>query len=553
MLQSLQIENFTIIQSLELDFQGGMTVITGETGAGKSIILDALQLALGHRADAHCVGQYANQCQVTATFAIHNIPLAKAWLAAQQLTTEDECILRRVISSDGRSKAYINGQIMPLQPLRELSHLLIAIHGQHQHQLLAKPEIQRELLDKFAAHPELLTKVAQAAADIRATEQQLAQVSTHLPEHAAKVQLLEFQVQELNELALSAEEFQELDAQHQQLAHSEQLLKGTQQALNYLQAEEPAVLSLLNHTHHELSTLEHLIPNFNSALELINNALINAQEAYDEVHRIQQSIAIDPEKLQSIETRLSKIYSIARKHKVKAERLPELHQDLLKQLDQIVHADEHCTRLQKQLTAQQKIYEEHALKLNQSRQKAAQNLAYQIRAKIRGLAMPKGEFAIQLTPNSVPYSNHGVDHITFEVSANPGQPLQALNKVASGGELSRISLALQVVTAHHNITPTLIFDEVDVGIGGGTAEIVGQLLQQLTQTYQVFCITHLPQVAAQGHQHLKVEKILHEQHTQTTIKPLNKEEKIQEIARMLGGVKITAQTLAHAREMTREA
>jgi DNA repair protein RecN (Recombination protein N) len=551
MLHHLHIQNFTIIDELELEFKTGMTVLTGETGAGKSILIDALLLALGDRADSSVIRTGNERCSISADFDIQQLPAAQQWLNEHELSSDDACVLRRVINNDGRSKGFINGQTVPLQQLRELGNLLINIHGQHEHQTLLKPDKQRALLDAYAGNSIPCKKVQELYNQWRKTQDELETLQTQNTQRAAHVELLTYQVQELDKLALQADELTQLDTEQRQLANVDHLLENAHNAIALLaDNEEHNVLTSLNHISQQLITIQNIDSSLANAAELINNVIIQVEEAGNDLRHYLDRVELNPERLQWVEQRLTAIYDIARKHKVDAKNLYDWHQQMRSELDQLENHDAHLLRLQQTITELATAYQKAAAELTKSRQQAAKRLCPLIEKSMQQLGMPHGHFTIQF--EKIPdnqFSAYGQEKIEFQVSTNPGLPLQPLAKTASGGELSRISLAIHVLTAQKDATPTLIFDEVDTGIGGGTAEIVGGLLRQLANTAQVLCVTHLPQVAAQGQQHLQVGKIINKTHTKTEVRTLDKKSKIQEIARMLGGVKITDQTLAHAKEM----
>ncbi len=552
MLQQLSIQYFTIIDTLDLEFKPGMTVLTGETGAGKSILIDALLLALGGRGDSNAIRQGHERCTIAAGFNIQNLPNVKEWLAEHELTnSEDECLLRRIINNDGRSRAFINGQAIPLQQLRELGGLLVSIHGQHEHQTLLKPEKQRFLLDAYAGHAPLAKKVHTLYNDWRNTQAELANLQAQNEQRQARQELLAYQTQELAQLDLQIDELKALDVEQRQLANADRLLTNCQQLLNVLaEQDEGNVLRLLTAAQTQLNALQTLTPSLKAAAELLNNADIQINEAVNELRHYFSQLELNPERLTWVETRLSDIYELARKHHIPPDELISLQIRLQHELQQLENSDTAITQLQNKITQLEKEYLSAAEKLSASRKKAAKQLMPHIENSMQQLNMPGGRFCVHFTPNTDQQpASYGLEKIEFLVSTNPGQTLQPLVKIVSGGELSRISLAIQVLTAQTDSTPTLIFDEVDVGIGGGTAEIVGRLLRQLADKTQVLCVTHLPQVAAQSQQHLQISKATENAITQTYVQDLNNNAKIQEIARMLGGVKITRQTLAHAKEM----
>lgn len=551
MLKFLNIQNFTIINELELEFETGMTVLTGETGAGKSILIDALLLALGGRAESSIIKHGEERCSITASFFIDKLSTIQQWLIEHELSQDKECILRRTINHDGRSRAFINGQTVPVQLLRELGSLLINIHGQHENQTLIKPDKQRMLLDGYGNLIPLVKKTQQLFNDWQKTQDALQQLQTQNKQNQERYDLLKYQVQELDKLALQTNELEQLDKEQRQLANAGSLLESGQKTMSLLsENSETNIIRLLNTAHQQILHLQRVDTKFTEIAELINNALINAEEANNELERYFDKMELNPERLEWVEQRLSTIHEFARKHRINPNELIALQQQLTQELDQIENSDTHLEKLQKKAEQITQDYLKAAEELSKKRLQTAKKLAPLVTAKIHELGMPGGRFHIEISrnPNNV-YSSYGLEKIEFQVSANPGQPLQSLAKVASGGELSRMSLAIQVLTAQNETTPTLIFDEVDVGIGGGTAEIVGRLLRSLAQHSQILCVTHLPQVAAQGHHHIQVDKTTSDKTTKTQITFLNKDLKIQEIARMLGGLKITEQTLAHAREM----
>ena len=551
MLTHIHLQNFAIVEQLELDLPAGMTALTGETGAGKSIILDALQLALGERGTTSVIRHGAERTDITAIFDITRLPSAQLWLQNNDFTYENhECYLRRVLSIDGRSRHFINGQTCTQQQLRELGELLLTIHGQHEHQNLLKREQQRETLDRYAQHRNLVNAVKTTYFQWHDTQQKLEQLQK-ISSNPAKLELLQYQVTELQALALTVNELAALETEQKKLAHADQLINTLSHAMNLLEDEEQvSITKNLNIAIRDVQHLINIAPQLQSSANLLESALIQIQEASSELNHYHDHIEINPERLYYVEQRLEQIHAAARKHHVEPEQLIEVQARLETELEQLKHSDEHQEKLQQLLTQVQQDYDQAAKKLHASREKIAKKLSKLVSENMQQLGMQGGQFNIQLETNSTTTpAPYGTERIEFYVSANPGQPLQPLNKVASGGELSRISLALQMITAEQEDTPTLIFDEVDVGIGGTTAAIVGQLLRQLSAKVQVLCITHLPQVAAQATHHLQVKKLVENKQTIASIVPLLQEARIEEIARMLGGIKITEQTLKHAKEM----
>jgi len=550
MLQHVHIKNFTIIDEVSLDHHSGFTVITGETGAGKSIIIDAIELALGQRATTDIIRDGCDKTDISISFDIRELTDAKQWLDEHDIDADDECIIRRTINTEGRSKSYINGIPVTLQTIKELGALLINIHGQHEFQTLLNADQQRKLLDHFAQHAPLLTQIESIYYDWRNTQQKLEKLKHNVEDIAARKDYLNYQIKELVELSLLENEIEQLETEHKQLANAEAILKNCHSALSLLSEDENQnIESLLNHSTHELSVIEDSAPQLINVIELLNNANIQLEEAAKSLRHFLNHIEINPDRLQTVEERLRIIYDLARKHQVAPNELIPLQLDMEKELATLESDNATVEMLDQQLQSLEKAYFQAAKQLTTSRQKAAKKFGEQVTKQMQQLGMPHGQFEILLEPiaSDMPHV-YGMDKLTFLVSTNPKLPLRPLTKVASGGELSRISLAIQVVTAQHQIMPILIFDEVDVGIGGAVAEIVGNLLRQLGEQTQIFCITHLAQVAAKGHQHLKVEKTTAAP-IKITVSHLQNDDRLQEIARMTGGLNITQQTLAHAKEM----
>jgi len=555
MLTHIAISNLITIHELLLEFSSGTTVMTGETGTGKSILIDAIELALGARAHESIVRPGQEKADISLSFDLSTLPLALAWLKNYDLDQgTHECIIRRTVDKNGRSRSYVNGMPTTLQPLRELSELLIDIHGQHEHQSLLKPEKQREMLDDFAGHLSLVDKVSALAHEWRHLNDEINTLRKLTEEKSARSDFLAFQSRELDELHITPDEFQSLDLEHKQLSHADELLQNMNVALNCLTENETHnALSCLNQALQALESLQHVDSKIAPWIDNIKSAIIHVSDTENELQRYLNGIDIDPERLAWVEERISTLFNLARKHKVSPNELYEFQQKLAAELHALENSDEHLNQLTQKLKTLEQHYQDTAKKLSQSRIKAAKKLTTDITATIHELALPHAEFLIAFEPNTVAdISPHGLEKILFQIKTNAGQPMQPLAKIASGGELSRMSLAIHIATAEQHIIPTLIFDEVDVGISGGTAEIVGKLLRRLGKTHQVLCVTHLPQVASLGHQHIRVEKRNEKNHTQTHVTFLSKDEKIGEIARMLGGVAITKKTIEHAREMVEE-
>ena len=550
MLIHLQIRNFALVETLELSFEQGMSVLSGETGAGKSILLGALGLTLGDRADSGVVRHGSDRAEIAATFATDALPSVSEWLQEHELDMDGECILRRTINAEGRSRAFINGQPAPLQMLRELGEQLVDIHGQHAHQSLLKREVQRQQLDGYAEHGPLLKQTATSFQQWQQLRHELDELQRLADERDSRLELLRYQVEELDALQLQADEIPALDEEHRKLANVTRLQEGAQSAAAQLyENDETALVSLLERMQRELQTLQELDPGLIPASELLEGAAIQAREAAGELRHYIDSLDSDPGRLNSVEQRLGVIHELARKHRVEAEQLPQLLDQLTEELEQLESAGSRLDGLQVEIDTTLAVYQKTADKLSKGRTKAAKKLSELISKNMQQLGMGEGRFEIVLSPIEAVASAYGQETVEFQVSANPGQPLRPLNKVASGGELSRISLAIQVITAGKGGIPTLIFDEIDVGVGGGVAEMVGRELRRLGSDRQVLCVTHQPQVAAQGHHHFYISKTTDKGNTRTTVEIIEDEQRVAEVARMSGGIDISEQTLSHAREM----
>ncbi|HDY99043.1 MAG TPA: DNA repair protein RecN [Pseudomonas sabulinigri] len=552
MLVHLAVNNYAIVDHLELELRGGMSVISGETGAGKSIMLDALALTLGGRADSGAVRPGTDKADILATFDVSEITEAREWLDQRDLQQEDhQVILRRVITAEGRSRGYINGAPCPQQDLRALGEMLIDIHSQHEHQSLLKTDTHRRLLDEFAGAGDLARQVHLAAQRCKQTEKTLKQVSQQGDEQAARQQLLAYQLDELENLGLQDGEQESLENEQRQLANADQIQHSCQQVINVCSENDAgSVLEALTVSLQRLDSVKAHNPHLREANDLLASAQIQIEEAVGELTRYLDHFEADPERQQYVEERMSAIFELARKHRTTPQELPALQQRLIDELEAQQQRGADAEQLQEELIAYQEHYKKLADKLSASRHKEALRLSKAVTKEIQQLGMPGGRVELQLSPlDAAGYSVTGQETVEFLVSANPGQPAKPLAKVASGGELSRISLGIQVITAQTSRVPTLVFDEVDVGIGGPTAEIVGQLLRQLGARGQVLTVTHLPQVAAQGHQHLFVSKQQTKHETRTCIDQLDEQARVQEVARMLGGIDLTDESLAHARKL----
>lgn len=547
MLSSLCIKNFTIVEELELDFNAGMSVFTGETGAGKSIMIDALILALGGRAEGTVIRPGAEACDIQACFTYFPDSIVAQWLVEHDLAIDNELFLRRVITREGRSKAYINGIVFPLQKVKELGVMLVHIHGQHEHQTLFSAATHRDQLDHFSQHTAIRQQLAAAYRNCQRLQAEQAALTANVQQDNT---VLQENFQEWQDLQPVAGEIEDLHQEHQLLHHAEDYALQTQNVLQLFQSEEGS--GIQHYLHLALQNLAKLpqdhakIQNIQSLLE---QARIVCDEAYDELERFGQTISIDPQRLQEIEKRMSALHHLARKWHLPVQQLHAHGQVLEQALQDQQNIEQRRAQLAAEYTAAQQTYHTLAMKIRASRIEKAKDLAAQITANIQQLGMPHGVIELTITPIET-MQEHGMDKVEYRVATNPGMPLDLLTKIASGGELSRISLAIQLIAAQQGSTPTLVFDEVDVGIGGNTAAIVGRLLRQLGQRLQVFCVTHQPQVAASAHQHFLVQKSSHQDQTFSKIIALTQcADKVEELARMLGGLTITPQTRLHAKEL----
>ena len=553
MLTQLTINNFAIVRQLEIELAKGMSVITGETGAGKSIAIDALGLCLGQRIETSMVREGQERAEICATFFIEPTNPAYQWLQEQELQDPDnpsDCILRRVISTDGRSKAFINSTPVSASQLKEIGQHLIHINGQHASQLLLKNDYQLQLVDTFAHHNDLLAQMREDYRVWKNLQTQVKNFQQKVAENEAKKQLLQYQVEELDEFALRPNEYLALEEDQRRLSNSEQLTQLSQSALQLLSENETVSIdSMLYRATQYIDELSELDPRYASVQTMLNDALIQVQEATSEVQHLASHIEQDPMLLQEIEQRLSQALQLARKHSVKPEELVEWHQKLKAELTALLDFSESEERLILEEKAAFEKMQHTAKQLHESRSQAAERLAQQVTDSIKGLAMENAEFFIEMNSDLTKVAANGADNIVFTLRSNLGQQAQPLAKVASGGELSRISLAIQVLTSDQSAIPTLIFDEVDVGISGKTASVVGKLLRQLGDKCQVLCVTHLPQVACHGHHQFNVEKFTVDDKTETKMTALSQEERVAALARLLGGSEITELALANAQEM----
>lgn len=548
MLTALTIRDLAIIDRLELDFGPGLTVITGETGAGKSILLDALSLCLGDRADGGMVRASRERAEVSAAFDLGDSAVALAWLRERELDDGSALVLRRTVSADGRSRGYVNGSPVPVGELRALGECLIDIHSQHEHQTLLRKDSHREVLDASADLAPLAQAVARAHRDWQTAARRLAELEKSGAEQAARLDFVRFQVEELDRLGLTEGELERIEQEYDRLAHIGTRREQAGQAAALLhEGEDGHAESLLHSALHTLHAVAGREPALKEVVELVDSALIQTQEAGRLLRHYLDGLELDPARLGELDQRLAAIHQLARKHRVTPEELLAHHQRLLAELTALEQAQD-LDGLRAEAEHLGAGYRQQAETLRAARQQAATRLQAQIETNLHVLGMAHARFAAAFTALDKP-APHGLDDIEFQISMNPGQPLKPLAKVASGGELSRLSLAIQVENAKHAQVPALVFDEVDVGIGGAVAEVVGRKLRELGDRAQVFCITHQPQVAALGHQHLRVEKRTDGIETATTVVTLGRSDRVQEIARMSGGLTVTTETLKHAEAM----
>ena len=550
MLTALYIRDFVIIHHLELTFEPGLCVLTGETGAGKSILVDALGLLLGDRAGGDFVRVGTAKAELSAHFAVASTSVAAQWLAARDLADPDTCLLRRVLFKDGRSRAFINGAPVPLSQLRELGEMLVDIHGQHEHQSLMRRDVQRQLLDACADNEAHLAQLLKHYQDWRRIHDQLAALDAQSQNRQARLELLRYQVAELDEARLEHDEGARLDAEQRRLANAERIRETCQAAALSLDDGEDALYTRLGRLLGSLKALGPLDTALQEAHDLLAEAQVPLREAAHTLYHYAEDLQADPARLQWLDARLCLIHELARKHRVASQDLPEHLAGLSQELATLTSPAYDRDALAREQDAAAAHYHTLALEIRTRRRQVAEGLSVRVTQAMQQLGMSSGHFAVVVDSleTTLPAPT-GLDRVEFQVTANPGQPLRPLSKVASGGELSRISLAIQMIGAQNLPIPTLVFDEVDSGIGGAIAEIVGRQLHGLGRYRQVLCVTHLPQVAAQADHHYRVNKQRGSNRTTTMIEALDPESRVREIARMLGGIRLTHQSIAHAREM----
>ncbi len=552
MLSHIYLKDFAIIEKLDLELKSGMTALTGETGAGKSILIDAIGLVLGDRADNGVVRYGADKAEIILSVELDDTPSAHQWLKDQDLVlddADDQCILRRVITSSGKSRAWINGTPCNLKLLRGLGEQLVDIHGQHEHQSLMKKNMQRSMLDEFAENQTLSARVASDYEEWKILYNKLEILSNQNSEHQAKLDLLRFQTQELDELQLTENEATQLDEEHSRLSNAGNLLEVSAHSVMQLyDDDEQSIYSRISDVLNRIEGSRRLDLALQEPVEMLLNVQIQIQEATDLLRRYQDSVGLDPERLDWVNQRLSSLHELSRKHQTTPVELFNKWQSLHAQLSELDSDEYDLDTLQNKLELSKSNYIKSATQLTSTRKTAAKQLSAGVTDAMQMLGMEGGQFTISVESHEN-FASHGMDSIDFLVSTNPGQPLKPLQKVASGGELSRISLAIQMIAAQRITLPALIFDEVDSGIGGGIAEVVGQQLRKLGTNRQVLCVTHLPQVASQAHNHYKVTKLKDKDTTSTVMLVLNESQRIEEVARMMGGLEITQTTLNLAEEM----
>ena len=552
MLQNISLRDFVIVDQLELDFSAGFTVLTGETGAGKSILLDALSLVLGERADSSQIREGCNRAEISALFRIdaEQVKHFSQWLDEQGFPVEDDgqsLLLKRTIESNGRSRAFVNGSVATLAQLREAGDQLVDIHGQHAHQLLLKGGAQRELLDRHAGLLSLSAEVAQIFKSLQDSRRRLQQAENAGQDIERERERLEWQLEELSELSPQDGEWASIQSEHSRLANGAKIISGCQEALEVLSDADNSIESSLSKICGTISALAEHDPALGSINEALDSAQIQLDEAIHSLNRYLQKVELDPARLAEVEERMQALHNAARKYRTEVDELPKLLQDTSERLDALT-ASQNIDALREKVKQEEASYLKLAKQLSQKRGLAAADLGKLVTEAMQNLSMAGGRLEIALIPLEEGGSN-GLEQIEFLVAGHAGSTPRSLAKVASGGELARISLAISVITSKASFTPTLIFDEVDAGIGGAVAETVGKLLNQLGQSHQILCVTHLPQVAAQGNHHLKVSKSQSIDKTISRVLALGRAERVEEVARMLGGTTITDTTRRHAREL----
>ncbi|MFA5937895.1 MAG: DNA repair protein RecN [Sinimarinibacterium sp.] len=557
MLKALTIRNLAVIDALDLEWGAGFSVLTGETGAGKSILIDAIGLAIGSRADAGLVRAGTERAEISAEFEVDVRSPAGTWLRDNAMDDPEHpgsVVIRRVVQAGGRGRAFINGAAVAATQLQELGEQLIEIFGQSESLTLLRPDVQRELLDEFGGHGRELEAVAEAARSVAAIDRQIEELRAAAGRDPAQADFLRFQVQELEALKLGGNELEGLEAEHRRLAGAGRLLQDGGQAQERLYGGDDSLYDQLSAIHTLVAGLVPLHADFAAAVDALSAAHTQIRDAADTIRQILDRLDLDPDRLADVEQRLQAIHDIARKHRVRADTVPAHREELRRQLDALEHSSERLDALNAERDAALKRYHEHAATLSAARQKTAKRFGQGVTTVVRTLGMASAQFVVAVDADpAAPVSPRGIDSVRFDFTANPGQPPRPLAKVASGGELSRVSLAIQVTGLKRHGAPTMIFDEVDAGISGAVAEIVGQKLRGLGADRQVLCVTHLAQVAAQGHAHYGIHKTVRAGQTYTQVRKLSDGQRVDELARMQGGVEVSDAALEHARDLLQRA
>lgn len=549
MLAHIHIQNYILVKNLSIDFENGLNILTGETGAGKSLWMDAVMIALGARTDASVIRHNADSCSITVTFDITQNTAAKQWLQEHDIEDDETCLIRRVIYKNKASKTTINGQPCTLQTVKSLAPLLLSIHGQHHHQSLLKNDAHRQMLDSYADNQKLLNQIGSIVSDYDTNQKEIDQLKQKSQTQQDEIALLKFYQQEIETLQLQPGDWEIINEKHQKLHNSQSLMEDISAAQNYLQSDNQSILDQIEkvqqHINHALRYDKKLQP----IETILNESHINLSEAISELNHYCDSLDTDPNSLAEVESKLSAMHNIARKHHIEPTELLDFQQSLSDKIDKLENLDMHLIDIENQQKQLLEQYHNLAEKLTAQRKKAAKKLQKLLTEDMQMLGMEGGTFTIQCVKQAHAVHRYGQEQIVFEVSTNPGQPIKPLQEIVSGGELSRLSLALHRHLAEKNQQPTLIFDEVDTGIGGKTADKVGALLKGLSDQYQILCITHLPQIASLADQHFRAEKQSTKDDTQTMILPLDRDQRIEELSRMLGGVNITKAIRDHAEQL----
>jgi DNA repair protein RecN (Recombination protein N) len=551
MLTQLVVKNFAVVKTLEIDFKSRMTAITGETGAGKSIAVDALGLCLGERADVNMIRTGEEKLEVTASFSLNSNQFAQSWLNEHDLTSDDECVIRRLVTAEGRSKAYINGSPVSLQQLKSLSRFLVSIHGQHSHHLFLKEDIQRQLLDDFGKHQTLQNKVLVTYEQVKGRKNELQALQLSQQSQQDRKSLLGYQVEELDDFMLAEGEFEQLETEFKKFSHSETILQKSQFSLEQLYTRDDVnALSLVKQSLDKLLEVKEHDASLGPITDMLQEAAINVEEAATELRGYVEELDIDPIRKEQVEQRYSKTIELARKHQVTPEKLAQHHLQLKNELNGLFSLQSQIDHLERECQAADEEYQQASQRLSEARQSTAPLMSKQILKHIKQMNMDKAHIEIEVNFNKQKnYSAHGQDEIQIKISPNPGQAIDRMDKVLSGGELSRVGLAIQVICSSEHGVSTMIFDEVDTGISGPTAAVVGQLLKKLGGKIQVICVTHLPQVAARADNQMYVSKMNRNHSTETSMESLSQEQRTNEIARLLAGDLISDSALANAKEL----